>query len=173
MPEVWEPQYDEEDEYYDDDELELGDEEPARPERQPQPAPRQPEFDIKPIENPNEYEFNARTKEDAARMFMNDGEIVDSLNDTVHIAHWLDNGEDRYCLFVFFPGQGGGPLLMQTADGFGLQIFKDIDDVRRVARGIGIGDIRNNANDVDAGEMPECLKENFFYYDDGSWYYDL
>ena len=33
--------------------------------------------------------------------------------------------------------------------------------------------IRNNGHDIDAAGMPECLQENFWYYNDKSWYYDL
>lgn len=171
MPAVWEPREEDYDEYDDDEDVELDDE--GEPVERPAPAPREPEFEMIDIEDPNALEFPARSKEEAVAAFKAGADIVDSINDTMHIAHWREGDEDRYCLFVFFPGQGGGPLLAQTNNGFGLQAFKNLDAVRQLARSIGIDGIRNNANDIDAEGMPECLKENFWYYDDGSWYYDV
>ena len=153
-------------------------------------APREPDpSELRPVDNPNAYEFPAATKEEAAKAFKEDGEIVDTINDTLYIVKWheepADENEpedgaeaegdhapdtgDRYSAFVFFPGEGGGPLLAQTNDGFALQVFKDLDKARQFAQRMGGNQfadngIRNNGHDIDAEGMPECLKENFWYY---------
>ena len=182
-----EPEYPEEEDEWPED---------AEGER-PAPAPREPDpSTLIPVENPNEYEFPASTKEEAARAFKEDGEIVDTINDTLYIVKWHEEPEaapeegegeegdhavdtgDRYSLFVFFPGEGGGPLLAQTNDGFALQVFKDLEKARQFAQRMAGGQfadngIRNNGHDIDAAGMPECLQENFWYYNDKSWYYDL
>lgn len=160
-------------------------------------GPREPDPSVLiPVDDPNAYEFPAGTKEEAVRAFKADGEIADTINDTLYIVKWHEEPEaapeagegedgdrapdtgDRYSLFVFFPGEGGGPLLAQTNDGFALQVFKDLDKARQFAQGMAGGQfndngIRNSAHDIDAEGMPECLKENFWYYNDNSWYYDL
>ena len=164
---------------------------------EPAPRPREPDPSVLiAVDNPNDYEFPAATKEEAARAFKEDGEIVDTINDTLYIVKWHEEPEapaegegeevpvepedtgDRYSLFVFFPGEGGGPLLAQTNDGFALQVFKNLEKARQFAQRMGGGQfndngIRNSAHDIDAEGMPECLKENFWYYNDNSWYYDL
>jgi len=163
-------------------------------------APREPDPSVLiAVDNPNAYEFPAATKEEAAKAFKDDGEIVDTINDTLYIVKWHEEPEapaepdgdadgdgapaepdtgDRYSLFVFFPGEGGGPLLAQTNNGFALQVFKNVDKAREFAQRMAGGQfndngIRNNGHDIDAEGMPECLKENFWYYNDNSWYYDL
>lgn len=140
-------------------------------------------FDI-PVENPNDYEFQANSKEEAARAFKADAEIVDTVREPdLHIVKWHEEpvepaGEeeiqdtgDRYSLFVFIPGEGGGPLLGQTGNGFVIQVFHDLDKCKEFAGRMPGVEIRNNRQDTE--DMPECLKENFFYYNDNSWYYDL
>lgn len=182
LPDVSQPQeYDdeaEEPEDWDDEQDEEG-----------EPAPREPEaFELVDVENPNELEFPARSKEEAAKAFKEDAEIVVSdVAPNLHIVKWHEeplpvaDGEeqtdmgDRFSMFVFLPGQGGGPLLTQTSHGFALQVFKDLDKIQefanRMFRGEGGPEIRNNREDTE--DMPECLKENFYYYNDNSWFYDL
>lgn len=146
-----------------------------------------------PVDNPNAYEFPAATKEEAARAFKEGAEIVDSLDNTLHIVKWheepaidaapegegdapqapADNG-DRFSLFVFFPGEGGGPLLAQTGEGFALQVFKTLDAARDAGQRLRGGQfndngIRNNGMDMDAVDMPECLEEHFFYHSAELW----
>lgn len=159
-----------------------------------------PPFEMRPVDNPNEYEFPANTMADAVKAFKADAEIAEQINDTLCIVKWHEEptqpaepaeapaeGEgqpaeeqpqdtgDRYTAFVFFPGEGGGPLLAQTGgDGFALQVFFNIDAARDFARRMTGGQIndngiRNSAHDMDADGLPECLKENFWYYDDGAW----
>lgn len=160
--------------------------EPEEPEGEP--APREPEaFELIPVEDPNALEFPARSKEEAVRLFKNDGEIVDTIREPIFIAKWHEEplpaaeGEeqtdtgDRFTTFVFMPGQGGGPLLTQTANGFALQVFKDLEKAREFAShmfgGEGGPEIRNNREETE--DMPECLRENFYYYNDNSWFYDI
>ena len=170
-----EPDYEEEDEVEDEFENE-------------EPAPREPEaFELIPVEDPNALEFPARSKEEAVRLFKNDGEIVDTIREPIFIAKWHEEplpaaeGEeqtdtgDRFTAFVYMPGQGGGPLLTQTANGFALQVFKDLEKAREFASrmfgGEGGPEIRNNREETE--DMPECLRENFYYYNDNSWFYDI
>ena len=140
-----------------------------------------------PVEDPNDYEFPAASKEEAAAMFKDGAEVIETLREPdLHIIKWHEEPEptpedapegfvpdtgDRYSLFVFFPGEGGGPLLAQTGNGFALQVFRDLDEIRRFAGRMPGVEIRNNHQDTE--DMPECLRENFFYYDDKSWYYDM
>lgn len=142
--------------------------------REPEPAA----YEIIDVENPNSMEFPARSKEEAARMFKDGAEIVDTVREPdLFIAKWheepTDEGDagDRFALFVFIPGEGGGPLLAQTGRGFGLQVFKDLEKAKEFAAGMPGVEIRNNREETE--DMPECLKENFYYYNDNSWYYDL
>lgn len=179
--ELEEPEYDE----YDDEDGEQG-----------EPAPRGPApFEIVNIEDGNEMEFPANSKEEAAEAFKPGSEIVGQLLEpNLWILKWheepemdvevddqgelqdvaQDNG-DRFCAFVYMPGQGGGPLLMQTNNGFGLQVFKSEDVLRQTFAPIfgGNFEIQNNRDMGEDLDLPECLRENFFYYDDGSWYYDI
>ena len=149
-------------------------------------APREPEpFVNITIEDPNDYEFPASTKEEAAKMFKDGSEVIETLREPdLHIVKWHEEPEpraegeegpedtgDRYSLFVFFPGEGGGPLLAQTGNGFALQVFRDLDKIREFAGRMPGVEIRNNRQDTE--DMPECLKENFYYYNDNSWFYDL
>ena len=153
-----------------------------------EPAPREPDpFELVPVEDPNALEFPAGSKEEAVRLFKDGGEIVDTIREPIFIAKWHEeplpvaDGEeqtdtgDRFTAFVFMPGQGGGPLLTQTANGFALQVFKDLQKAQEFARrmfgGEGGPEIRNNREDTE--DMPECLRENFYYYNDNSWFYDL
>ena len=172
---VTDPQND--DEWEDED---RGEEEEDR-------APREPDaFELIPVEDPNALEFPAGSKEEAVRLFKNGGEIVDTVREPVFIAKWHEEplpaaeGEepdtgDRFTSFVFMPGQGGGPLLTQTAHGFALQVFKNLEKAREFASrmfgGEGGPEIRNNRDETE--DMPECLRENFYYYDDNSWFYDI
>ena len=139
------------------------------------------------IEDPNAFEFPARSKEEAAKKFKDDAEVIETLREPdLHIVKWHEEPEprpedagedyiedtgDRYTLFVFIPGEGGGPLLAQTGNGFALQIFKDLEKIREFAGRMPGVEIRNNREDTE--DMPECLRENFYYYNDKSWYYDL
>lgn len=151
-----------------------------------EPAPREPEpFVNIEVEDPNDYEFPATSKEEAARMFKDGAEVIETLREPdLHIVKWHEEPEqraegeegpedtgDRYSLFVFFPGEGGGPLLAQTGNGFALQVFRDLDKIREFAGRMPGVEIRNNRQDTE--DMPECLKENFYYYNDNSWFYDL
>jgi hypothetical protein len=149
-------------------------------------APREPAAFVNiPVDDPNDYEFSARSKEEAASKFKDDAEVVETLREPdLHIVKWHEEPEqraegeegpedtgDRYSLFVFFPGEGGGPLLAQTGNGFALQVFRNLDKIREFAGRMPGVEIRNNRQDTE--DMPECLKENFYYYNDNSWFYDL
>jgi len=150
-----------------------------------EPAPREPDpFTLVDVEDPNSMEFPADTKEAAAAAFKPGAEIVETVREPdLFIVKWHEEPEliqaegeepdtgDRYSLFVFFENQGGGPLLTQTGRGFALQVFKSLDKIREFAGGMGGVEIRNNAENT--RDMPECLRESFFYHDDGSWYYDI
>ena len=175
LPDVSQPQEDY-DEYDDEEPMDDdGDREPPEP----------PAFMNIDVEDPNAYEFPARSKEEAARMFKDGAEVVETIREPdLHIVKWheepvenpddpehpLDTG-DRYSLFVFIPGEGGGPLLAQTGHGFALQVFKDLEKAREFAGRMPGIEIRNNRQDTE--DMPECLRENFNYYNDNSWFYDL
>ena len=151
-----------------------------------EPVEREPDAFINiPVADPNSMEFSARTKEEAASKFQEGAEVVETVREPdLHIVKWHVEPEqraegeegpedtgDRYTLFVFIPGEGGGPLLAQTGDGFALQVFKDLDKIKEFAGRMPGVEIRNNRQDTE--DMPECLKENFNYYDDKSWYYDM
>ena len=151
-----------------------------------EPVEREPGAFINiPVADPNSMEFSARTKEEAASKFQEGAEVVETVREPdLHIVKWHVEPEqraegeegpedtgDRYTLFVFIPGEGGGPLLAQTGDGFALQVFKDLDKIKEFAGRMPGVEIRNNRQDTE--DMPECLKENFNYYDDKSWYYDM
>lgn len=146
------------------------------------------------IENPNAMEFEAASREEAVRKFAEAGfegaEIVADLAPNLFAVHFmaepehqefeLEGGEtysrdlpgDRYTAFVFMPGQGGGPLMGQMRDGFAIIAFRSLEKLQQQfggQRGAQI-DIRNNRDET--ADMPECLQENFYYYDDGSWMID-
>lgn len=161
-------------------------EEPLNDEPIAEPAPREPEpFVNIEIEDPNAFEFPAASKEEAAKAFKDGAEVIETLREPdLHIVKWHEEPEpraegeegpedtgDRYSLFVFIPGEGGGPLLAQTGNGFALQVFKDLEKLKEFAGRMPGVEIRNNREDTE--DMPECLKENFNYYDDKSWYYDM
>ena len=151
----------------------MDDDEEAEEHPAPRNRNREQPFEIVRVEDPNAMEFPADSKEEAAQMFKDGAEIVATVREpNLFIVKWMedgpvaenDNGE-RFALFVFFPGQGGGPLLAQTDanGGFGLQVFKNLDAARQLAGQIpGMEDIHNNR---DAHEdWPADLRENFFYY---------
>lgn len=164
-----EPEEEPEPEWEDEEPEDWGDEEDGE-EREPihhePPAP--PAYDIKEVEDPNAFEFPADSKEEAASMFKRGAEIVETVREPdLHIVKWHeepteegDNG-DRFSLFVFLPGEGGGPLLAQTGNGFGLQVFKDLDKVKEFAGHMPGLQIMNNRDNFEG--MPESLKEKFNY----------
>lgn len=149
----------------------------------PEPAPRADPFVNVDVEDPNSMEFPAGTKEEAAAAFRPGAEIVETVREPdLYIVKWHEEPEapadgeepdsgDRYSLFVFHENEGGGPLLTMTGRGFAMQVFRDLDEIREFAGRMAGVDIRNNADDT--RDMPECLRESFFFYDDGSWYYDI
>lgn len=153
-----------------------------------EPVEREPDAFINiPVEDPNSMEFPARSKEEAAGKFKEGAEVVETIREPdLHIVKWHEEPEarpedagedyvedtgDRFTLFVFIPGEGGGPLLAQTGNGFALQVFRDLDKIKEFAGRMPGVEIRNNREDTE--DMPECLRENFNYYNDNCWFYDL
>lgn len=156
------------------------------------------------IEDPESFEFPARSEADAVAQFAQKGfanaEIVDRLEngmiivkftveprtETLNNIHGLDeNGNDtgeiytrtlpteRYTPFVFFPGQGGGPLLNQTGGNeFAVVAFINLDNMRNQFGGhFNMGNIHRQGDEP--MEAPEGVEESFNYYSDDSWFYEI
>lgn len=82
---------------------------------------------------------------------------------------------DRYVAFIYRPREGAGPLLNRAGNNqFHLVGFLDMDSLRREFGGEHFNPQNVNRNDQEPNEgMPEGLQEKFYYYDDGSWFYNL
>ena len=183
--------YDEEE--ADDDDFDEPDDEPEEPvewtdengnthrgHRPPEPA----SFELIQVNNPDEFEFPANTREDAIRAFAAHGfegaEFEAELQAPLCIVHFTveptheefpmgeddvyvrDLPGDRYTAFVFIPGQGGGPLM--TQDGKVLA-HRSADGVRRQFGQFNPNDIHRDEERRQQGHENESLQEGFYYFD--------
>lgn len=152
--------------------------------------PPMPESQVlTPVEYPESMEFQAESKEEAARKFREGAEIVGTIREPdlfivkyqvephgefevasqytdeetgeiLENPYYVEDDGTRYTMFVFIPGQGGGPLLAQIPSGFALVEFRDLEQLQNtMGNQMQNIEIRNNEE-----QQEESLKENFYSY---------
>lgn len=143
-------------------------------------SPENPE--LISVNNPDEFEFAANSRDDAIRQFAEHGfegaRFERELNGPMCVVHFMvepehqefEQGEDeepyvrdlpgdRYTAFVFFPGQGGGPLMTQDGK---VVAFRSAEDVVNQFGGdhFNTNDIHSHReNEQEPQEQEESLNE--------------